>query len=81
MTTKQVYRSLLGRALGLRAGEAFTVLLEGGEIVVRCNNGGEANDVVRDAVIDAVVFTPSGSPRVRKDSAVYHAGAQIRLRL
>ena len=75
-----MYRSLSAKALGLRQGEVLTVLEEGGSYTVR-RNGGEANDMIRDAVLGAVAFTPDGQPRIRKDSVVYRAGVQIRLRL
>jgi hypothetical protein len=74
-----MYRSLSAKALGLRQGEVFTVLMKGGTVTV-LRGSGEANPMVAAAVVDAVAYTPEGQLRVRHDSLVYRAGCQVRIK-
>jgi len=73
--------SLLGKALGLRAGEVLTVLEQGGEIVVM-RGGGEANESVREAVLNGVAYNPDMSRwQLRPGASIARTGAQVRIRL
>ena len=72
--------SLLAKALGLRRNEVITVDFRGDEIQVQ-RGGGEADDLVREVVLNGVQFVPAVDQfRLRPGSDARRLGVQVRIR-